>query len=142
MSALIWIHEDALRQDHPVYKQAGPGAEAFFIWDDAYFRSQGYSLKRLVFMFELLAEMDVTCLQGDSETLIRELAKGRPIYIPDSPNPEFIQIIEALKKDFDVTVVPDIPMVIVPDDVDLKRFFRYWKKARKSALTPSSDPLF
>ena len=30
MSALIWLHEDALRNDHPVFKAAGEGAEAVF----------------------------------------------------------------------------------------------------------------
>ena len=32
MAGLIWLHEEALRADHPVFA-AGPGATALFCWD-------------------------------------------------------------------------------------------------------------
>ena len=138
MSALIWLHEDALRNDHPVFKAAGEGAEAVFIWDDAYFQSEGYSLKRLVFIYELLAGLKITCLKGETEAVLRDYAKGRKIFVPKTPNPKFKEIISGLDN---VAIIPDIPLVIVEDDVDLKRFFRFWNKAKKSALSPNVDPL-
>ncbi|WP_026941716.1 hypothetical protein [Hellea balneolensis] len=141
MSAMIWLHEDALRSDHPVFKAAGEGAEAIFIWDDAYFQREGYSLKRLVFIYELLADLNITCLQGETEQLLESYADGRSLFIPQTPNPLFKNIIDNLQKKHNVTTVPDIPLVIVPDDVDLRRFFRFWNKAKKSALSPSTGPL-
>ena len=138
MSALIWLHEDALRADHPVFKAAGEGAEAVFVWDDAYFLSEGYSLKRLVFIYELLAGLNITCLKGDTAAVLKDYAKGRKIFVSQTPNPKFNAIISHLDG---AVIVPDTPLVIVPDDVDLKRFFRFWKRAKKSALSSSVGPL-
>ena len=138
MSALIWLHEDALRVDHPVFKAAGEGAEAVFIWDDAYFQSEGYSLKRLVFIYELLADLNITCLKGETEAVLKSYGRGREIFVPETPNPIFKAIIESLDS---ASIIPDTPLVIVADDVDLRRFFRFWNKAKKSALSPSVGPL-
>jgi len=138
MSALIWLHEDALRADHPVFKAAGEGAEAVFIWDDAYFKSEGYSLKRLVFIYELLDDLNITCLKGDTEVVLNSYANGRDIFVPSTPNPKFKAIIASLDG---AAIIPDFPMVIVPDDVDLRRFFRFWNKAKKSALSSNVGPL-
>ena len=138
MSALIWLHEDALRRDHPVVKAAGEGTETIFIWDDAYFKSEGYSLKRLVFIYELLAGLNITCLKGETEAVLKAYAEGREIFVPETPNPKFKVIIDRLDS---VSIIPDTPLVIVPDDVDLRRFFRFWNKAKKSALSPSVGPL-
>jgi len=109
-----------------------------FVWDDAYFLSEGYSLKRLVFIYELLAGLDITCLKGDTAAVLKDYAKGRKIFVPKTPNPKFIAIMSHLD---DAVIVPDTPLVIVPDDVDLKRFFRFWKRAKKSALSSSVGPL-
>lgn len=138
MSALIWLHEDALRMDHPVFKVAGKGAEAVFIWDDGYFQSEGYSLKRLVFIYELFCDLDVTCIKGDTAEILTSYGEGRKIFAPKTPNPKFQNIMANLS---DVTIVPDIPLVVIADDVDLKRFFRFWNKAKTSALSPSIDSL-
>lgn len=141
MSALIWLHEDALRTDHPVFARAGKGAEAVFIWDDTYFKSEGYSLKRLVFIYELLADLDVTCIKGETAAVLKDYVNGRPVFVPSTPNPYFNAIITELEQSHDVTTVPDVSLVIVPDDVDLRRFFRFWNKAKKSALSSSIGPL-
>ena len=53
-NSLIWIHEDALRITHPVFKLAPNGTEALFVWDNPYFQKLDYSLKRLVFIYESL----------------------------------------------------------------------------------------
>ncbi|WP_409432227.1 hypothetical protein ACJ3XI_08380 [Litorimonas sp. RW-G-Af-16] len=136
---IIWIHEDAMRADHPVVFQAGEQAEAVFIWDAAYFEAQGYSAKRLVFIYECLMDLPVVLYVGETETALRELVSGGRLFVPTTPNPYFNTILDNLSGDIDVTQVPDIPLVIAPDDVDLKRFFRFWNKVRKSALT-SSEP--
>ena len=41
MNSLIWLHEDSLRDTHPVFNRVDGDCHAFFIWDNAY-------LKRLI----------------------------------------------------------------------------------------------
>ena len=59
----------------------------------------------------------------------------------ETPNPVFKEVITELKDTHMVKVIADTPLVIVPDDVDLKRFFRFWNKAKKSALSSRAGPL-
>lgn len=130
MSALIWVHEDALRDDHPVRAAAGTTARAVFIWDDDYFRAQGYSAKRLIFIVECLSQMDLDVYKGDTQEILSQLSNEQPIYTAATPNPEFSAIIYAL----DILVVADTPLARVNEHADLGRFFRYWKKASKSVM--------
>ena len=135
MSALIWIHEDALRADHPVFTAAGDGADAIFIWDDAYFSTQGYSFKRLVFIYECLMELPVTLYKGDMATVLSELINGRALYVPTTPNPDFQAVMSTLSKTTKVHLVAETPLTFIETEPNMKRFFRYWNKARKSALS-------
>ncbi len=138
MSGLIWLHEDALRADHPVFAAAGSDCEAFFIWDDAYLQQMDYGFKRLVFIYESLAGLPVTILHGDQQTCIRQLAQDRAgrVYMPATPNPLLQAAAERLSNDLDVEIVADVPFVSLAREPDLKRFFRYWNKARKPAMLP------
>ncbi len=138
MSSLIWLHEDALRADHPVFAAAGSDSAAFFIWDEAYLREMDYGFKRLVFIYESLAELPVTILHGDQQSCIRQLARerGGRVFVPVTPNPLLQTGIEQLQTDLEVEVVADTPFVSLASEPDLKRFFRYWNKARKPAMLP------
>ena len=138
MSGLIWLHEDALRADHPVFAAAGSDCEAFFIWDDAYLQQMDYGFKRLVFIYESLAELPVTILQGDQQGCIRQLAqeRGGRVYVPATPNPVLQAAVERLPKDLEIEIVADTPFVSLAREPDLKRFFRFWNKARKPAMLP------
>jgi len=130
MKKIIWVHEDALRDNHPVTLAAGDNALAVFIWDNEYFRTQGYSLKRLVFIAECLADMNVSLYKGSTRDILYELSQDAKIFTASTPNPAFRRIIEAL----DIDVVADRPLARLDKNADMGRFFRYWKKAGKSVM--------
>lgn len=138
MSDLIWLHEDALRADHPVFELARPGSKACFIWDEAYLRQMDYGFKRLLFIYETLIELPLVILRGRQfECLSRLAAQGSGrILVPATPNPELQRTIDSLRQELEVEVVSDRPFVSLPPDADLQRFFRYWKKAHKAAMDP------
>jgi hypothetical protein len=138
MSDLIWLHEDALRADHPVFAAAGADSSVVFIWDDAYLQQMGYGFKRLVFIYETLVELPLTILRGDQFECLARLAgeAGGRVLVPATPNPRLQQTLERLRGDFEVELVDDVAFAMLPQEVDLKRFFRYWNKARKVAMTP------
>ena len=142
MTALIWLHEDALRQDHPVYSAAGEDIISCFFWDEDYLKEMDYGFKRLVFIYETLCELPVTILHDSTvEGLIR-LAENKScekIYIPATPNPLLQKIIADLQHLLPVTVVEETPFVSLTKDLDAKRFFHYWKKAKKLAMQPSDS---
>lgn len=136
MNALIWVHEDTLRDNHPVRAEAGENARAVFVWDAAYFRAQGYTAKRLVFIVECLADMSAEVFQGDTRTILAELAQGAAIYTSATPNPAFRDIIDALN----ITAINETPLARLDAHADLGRFFRYWKKAGKSVMSHNGLP--
>lgn len=139
MSELIWLHEDALRAEHPVFDAAGADSLVVFIWDDAYLQQMDYGFKRLVFIYETLVELPLTILRGNQFECLARLAgeaDGR-ILVPATPNPRLQQTIEGLRRGFEVEVVEDTAFAPLTQEVELKRFFRYWNKARKVAMSPS-----
>ncbi len=132
----IWLHEDSLSLDHPVFSHASEPSCAVFIWDDAYFERQNYSLKRLTFIYECLIGLQerVAVYQGDTETLLRNICVDGKLYVADTPNPIFLEIIGKIAQNNVVEIVKDKPFINAPDDVDMTRFFRFWNRSRKSAF--------
>lgn len=138
MSDLVWLHEDALCREHPVFEAAAPGACAVFVWDDAYLQQMGYGFKRLVFIYETLLELNLGIFRGDLVECLGQLARqhGSRILVPATPNPQLRHTIERLSNEFEVEVIAEQAFVTLPREPDLRRFFRYWNKARKLAMTP------
>jgi hypothetical protein len=133
---IIWVHEDALRQSHPVFSKAG-SAQAIFVWDNDYFKMQNYTTKRLLFIYECLLEMDVAIIQGDTVDVLSDLSQG-VIHTAKTLNPYFKKIIEALEDTSTVHVTPDELFSQIPYDADMGRFFRFWNKGRKSMMKPNA----
>lgn len=131
--AITWVHEDALRQSHPVFSAAGNAGASIFVWDDDYFKSQGYTAKRLLFIYECLLEMDVTIIQGPTEQVLNDYSNGE-IYMARTINPYFKDIAKALEASSRVYIVDDEPFSQIPFDTDMGRFFRFWNKGRKSMM--------
>lgn len=129
---IVWVHEDALSQSHPVFSAAGT-ALAVFIWDNEYFKAQGYTVKRLLFIYECLLEMDVTILEGEMEPVLRDISQGN-IYTAKTLNPYFLNILNNLKDASTVHITPDEIFSQIPYDTDMGRFFRFWNKGRKSMM--------
>ena len=137
MPDLIWIHEDFLSENHPVFKKAGTDATSVFIWDKNYFKSREYSTKRQVFLFETLCSLPFDIYEGDTLDILKKLAtkhKTETLYMPETPNPVFQEIAKTLAQDISVEIIETPPFADVPMDKTYKRFFQYWKKAKKQLL--------
>lgn len=132
-SPLIWLHEESLRLSHPVFKAAPADARTVYIWDDAYFRRTGHSLKRLVFIYETLSEMPVDIIQGNTVDVIGQLSPSS-LYVPAVNNPLISEIVDVLKSAFLVQIVEDDPFVSLSGIADFRRFFQYWNRVKEIVL--------
>ncbi len=139
--SVIWIHEDAITLDHPAVTMAGEGAEIIFIWDTERHDEKAYSLKRRVFIYECALDLGVKIMAGHPYNVLRELVGEQTIYTAWSPDPDYREIIADLRDTHEVKVIEAPGLVSVPDDVDTKRFFRFWNRAKKSAMTRSHQVL-
>ena len=134
VSATVWVHHDALSRAHPVFERAGEGTRAIFVFDPDDYRARGWSLKRLVFVVECVESMGAEIIEGP---LLDTLASiDGPLLTARTPDLYYREVIEAVRRSRDITVVRERPFATVGDTADLKRFFRYWKKAKKSAMNP------
>ena len=135
---VIWVHEDALSQSHPVFSAAKNAKAVLFIWDNEYFQSQGYTVKRLLFIYECLLEMDVQIIKGNTLEVLSDFCEGE-IFTASTPNPYFLDIIEQMgERSSKVTLVEDDPFSQIPQDEEMERFFRFWNKGRKSIMKPNA----
>lgn len=130
---LIWLHEEALRMTHPVFNVAPTGTRAVFVWDDDYFKTLNYSLKRLIFIYETLCELPVDILRGDTVSVIKELKPSR-LYVPSTGKPHITLVIDQLKNIAEVERIPDEVFVQIRETTDFKRFFKYWSLAEETAF--------
>ncbi len=130
----IWIHEEALRLSHPVFPAAPSDAEAIFIWDDAYLQEARYSLKRLVFIYETVCSLPVKVLRGDTVDTLYHLPSSA-LFVPYSQSALVRSTLSKLSKEKAIHVVGEESFVSVPPEAEFKRFFRFWSKAEKTALT-------
>ena len=146
MADLVWLHEGALRLTHPVFAAGGPDAATIFIWDRDRLAASHVGIKRQLFIYETLAEMsesrNLDIHEGRAEELLPRLAAqagaGR-VLVPSSPDPVLLAEIGAIRRaapDLEIVEIEETPFVTLANTPDLGRFFRYWNKARKSALRP------
>ena len=144
MTKLIWLHEDCLRATHHLFAHA-PDAEgaAVFIWDDAYMNAMHYGLKRRVFIYETLCELSVDIYAGNTiETLkdrqsrlgVDEIITGK------TPNPALKAMMHSLRARVKVSTIADAPFVQMDSPPELRRFFKYWNKAKKNAFRFDGRP--
>ena len=135
--SLVWMHEDALRLDHPVFDGTEGAADAVFIWDDEHLEAMGYSFQRLVFIYETLCELGVAIYRGPTHDMLIRLADSRgktTIRVADSPNPALRALRELLAQHLAVHCIEEPAFVTPERDPDLRRFFRYWKRVRRPLL--------
>ena len=144
MADLVWLHEGALRLTQPVFASGGPDAATIFIWDRDRLAASHVGIKRQLFIYETLAEMSESCSldihEGRAEEVLPRLAAqagaGR-VLVPSSPDPALRAEISAIRRaapGLEIVEIEETPFVTLAKTTDLGRFFRYWNKARKSAL--------
>ena len=145
MANLIVLHEDALRSSHPIFNNETKSLSAHnnwekpvFIWDPDYFSDAGYSFKRLVFIYETLSALSVDIYYGKMNDVIIQLIQEKALtnlFIPETPNPQLRQFINYASTLVPTHVIDDEAFVSLDRSPDLGRFFRYWNKAKKAALS-------
>lgn len=130
ITSLIWLHEESLRTTHPVFNAAPVGTKAIFIWDDAYFKSTNYSLKRLVFIYETLCDLPVDIIYGDSLQVIKEFSPTN-LYIPKTNNPLLEEIIASFKDITSINIVEDEQFAMIKNPIKFRRFFNTGARQKK-----------
>ncbi len=131
--SIIWLHDEALRLTHPVFSAAPVGAKAIFIWDDAYLKSTGFSLKRLIFIYETLATLSVDIIHGDTLATLR-LLKTSALYVPYSHNSFIQELVSELSAEMEVHIIEDEPFVALSKEKQFTRFFQFWKHIEQLAF--------
>lgn len=145
MSEVIaWIHADNLNPQQPIFK-AFPEIPAIFVWDDDLLAEWKISFKRIVFIYECLLELPVTIRRGNVAQEVAAFAaeqNARRILTPASPSPRHRQLCKEILRqtgaDVKIEVVQDDPFVSLDNEqLDLKRFSRYWRQVENEALRPT-----
>jgi nucleotide-binding universal stress UspA family protein len=127
VSEIVWIHPYCLSRENPALR-AHRGRPAIFVWDEEEMEREQWTLKRLVFIRECLAEMPVEIRDGDVEDTVRAFAKehnASKIVTVADPSPRIRELVRRL----DALALPPDPFVEIPGQVDLRRFARFWKRA-------------
>lgn len=135
---LILLHEESLRITHPVFNAAPKNTRVIYVWDDAYVKRTEYSLKRFVFIYETLCELDVDILRGDMQDILQEINPS-VVYIPYTNNPLLLELIDSIGEIVSIEIVADEPFVTLKKPLQAKRFFQYWSKAEKTAFLDNGD---
>ncbi|MEM9752714.1 MAG: hypothetical protein AAF916_04950 [Planctomycetota bacterium] len=134
---MLWVHDEMLRPD--VLREDEP---ACFVFDDQWIRDARISLKRVVFMAECLEQMPgVEVRRGDVVAELMAFAETHgvsTIRTQVTPLPRLRSQIDRLSEHFTVEFAHEPPFVALPGRVDLKRFSRYWNKAKKQAFKPTA----
>jgi hypothetical protein len=119
---------------------AAPGAPAIYVWDDALLDEWAISLKRITFIYECLLDLPVTIRRGDVAEEVMAFARehdATELLTVESPSPRFGAICRTILRgmpDLKVRVLEVEPFLDYTGHLDLKRFSRYWRKAKNYAF--------
>ena len=137
---LAWLTLDAASAVSPAL--AGhPDTPALFVIDPAWLGAERPSLRRLVFLFECLADVPGVAVEvGDPRRVVPERARALGcdgVAVADTPCPRVRDAAAAIARELPV-VVRGWPRFCEHARIDdLGRFSRYWNRVRATALTPS-----
>lgn len=133
---LVWVHQESL-SPYSVALQAAPDAPAVWIWDDAALERQRWTLKRLVFLSECLAELPVEIYRGPTQATMQQLLKQHQrsgVITTVTPDPSLKQHIDQLEAERPVAVLPEPGLLSREMNLPLSRFSNYWRKAQQYAF--------
>ena len=142
MANLIWIHDEALRHDHPVFThddRTGDKAgdtKAVYVWDDAYMANMHMGIKQRVFIYEALCELPLEIYEGNTASVLTELADGGVVQTAATPNKLLQQVMDDVGQSCRVVQIHDDVFAHLKTMPALKRFFKYWNAAKSSAMQP------
>ena len=130
MKTLVWLHGDSLSEKDPAAVKY-PEASRVFVFDRPFLEKARLSFKRIFFLYECAAEAAHEIRIGEA---VAELdaavttSGAERLAVTESVSPRWRELVEDLKKKFEVEVVPAKDLVEVPHDFEAKRFTPFWKK--------------
>ncbi|MFM8735714.1 MAG: FAD-binding domain-containing protein [Pirellulales bacterium] len=137
---LVWITIDAVAATSPA-AAACPESPRLFVVDDRWLATERPALKRLVFLFECLADVPgLEVLAGDPAELLPRFAAAHGcdgVALAETTCPRTRSVAEALRGSLPVATLPWPTFCDRSRVSDLGRFSRYWQKAGASALRPT-----
>jgi deoxyribodipyrimidine photo-lyase len=137
---LVWITLGAASPVGPA-TAAAPEAPALFVLDPAWLAAERPALKRLVFLWECLADLpDLLVAAGDPADVVPAVAAALGcdgVTMAWTPCPRERAGARAVARTVPVTVVDEPPLCDRSRVTDLRRFSRYWQAVRASALAPT-----
>lgn len=139
---LVWVHGDCLRPGNPALT-GHPEAPRVFVFDERVIARYRLSLKRIVFIYECLLEIDgISIRRGDVAAELAEAAResgARRIVTMESVAPGMARIRERLRRDYGLPVEMLSEEAFAGIDrrerLDLKRFSRYWQPLKRRAMS-------
>ncbi len=145
---IVLHHYDAMRPAHPAARLA-PDAPSLFVNDAALYDEAAVNQVGRTIVYAALGSMRAEYRAGDfvDESLaFARLHQADGVLVTASADPALRRRFQRLGEQIAVTIVPEDPFVVLDDDVDLRRFSRYWASARRSFSAVSSAakivPLF
>lgn len=138
MKRLIWLHDEALALFGEQLLQADD--VLVFVWDKVYFQDKGWSLKRLVFLYESLLDLPYPSLQVYQGDTLEVLMQLRQEYAVDeivtfaAIEPELNAIFQQLEKHCRLQIVDAPSLLKTPLQQVPKRFFKFWKQVETEVL--------
>jgi hypothetical protein len=140
---MVWVHGDSLRPGSAALAKH-PEARRVFVFDDRVIEGYRLSLKRIVFIYESLLEIEgIEIRRGDVAAELAEAARESGvtrIVTTESVAPGFARISERLRRDYrlELEVLTEEPFAGIgkaeSERMDLKRFSRFWQPIKSRAL--------
>ncbi len=131
MKTVRWVQQDWVR--------ASGSEPAVYVLDPQ--TVGNYSLKRLVFVYECLLELNVEIRRGAYEEELMAFCREQDANIlvtTATPDPRARQAIERLQRAMTVLIEEPEPLVTPGQALDLKRFSRYWARVEPLLLPPEA----
>ncbi len=135
--ALVLHHYDAMRPTHPAARLA-PDAPALFVNDARLYDEASVNQVGRTIVYAALGAMRSEYRTGDLvEEALRFASEvgAEAVVVTESSDPALRRRFAALADRMKVSIVPDDPFVTLDEEVDLRRFSRYWSLARRSLST-------
>lgn len=108
-----------------------PEAERVFVFDRPFLERTKLSFQRIFFLYECAVEAAHEIRLGETVAELREAMRERgaeKVAVTKSVSPRWKELVQELKKEVEVEVVPAVDLVAVPEEYEAKRFTPFWKK--------------
>lgn len=127
---LVWLHEKGLVFDNEILRN---NIKKIYIWDDEYLRKRNYSLKKLVFIYETLSEMDIDIIYGNTLEILQSF-EADEIFTTNTVDSEIKKFFNQISEKTKLIIAKNNNLVDFDEKQNVTRFFQYWNKAKKKVL--------